>query len=197
MTLSEEYYAFIHALGSAITQWAYAESGLFWILGTCYADSSLRSLAPTYFSIENFRSKLAAVDNTFQKKFVDSPLLKDWKGLVKRGRTLSQGRNKLAHYPLQMFIDFKPGQRYLLVPRLDKPGKKQGRGQNRPPESLCLRDIEGIRAEIVCYSNALTNFHARVRGNQEPFPKSAEQAGRLPTIQQLARQMREALARQH
>ena len=64
ITADEEGLWFYYQLGRAITSWAHVEQALCWIGCCSFAKANQMQFVVTFFSIENFRSKLQVVDQT-------------------------------------------------------------------------------------------------------------------------------------
>jgi hypothetical protein len=199
MTHNEEAILFYRELGLAIAQWAAVENALAQLTTLCLIDAKDRwMLYMGFYSIENFRSKLQFTHTLIVDKFKDSAALAEWPDLVKRLKSDSAQRNKLVH---RVVVDYpfgkKLGRRFALVPA-PKPDVLDTRSavnqhEKPPADSLCLRDINGMRTEFFAVYVNLVNFSARIRGLDEPLPKSLEQAKGPHTIQSLRNQMHELL----
>ena len=82
MTPGEEHLAFYHEIGLTIAQWAHIENSLFLIAAACVNKRNTKGIASGFFSIENFRSKLAFVDALVKTKTSISPRrLAEWQAL--------------------------------------------------------------------------------------------------------------------
>lgn len=196
MSSSEEQVAFYFELGLAITHWANIERELSNLASLCVTLEDRNLLALGFFSIENFRSKAAFVDQVFNKKYDGSKFLADWATLFERALTLSKSRNKLAHFNVMNFPQQKAGRRVSLQPWIN-PKPKTEKERLRPvPDALCLRDIVGIRFEFLALAISLSNFRDRVLGRKELFLKSSEQPMRPPTIQKIKDQIHAMLGHQ-
>jgi hypothetical protein len=138
MTPAEESVIFYYELGLAITQWAHVEDALLNIFGACHIGHYHRgTLSTTFYSIENFRSKLQVVDNVFCLKFRDTPHFAVWIDLFEKLRSASAERNWLAHYTALVYPTAKAGRRFGLLPKLAKSrGKPSKRPQKTTPGSL-------------------------------------------------------------
>jgi hypothetical protein len=203
MNIGEEEVLFYHEIGLTLSQWAYAENQLLQVLCVCLSKVSERKmLAASFLSIENFRSKLAFCDSMISVKFSDSPHLAYWNQLSKKLHAASAKRNKIAHHMSVMYVEGDIGRRFALIPWLDgdrspatpQPSAPANGGKLKPPtDSLCLREIAGIRLEFYELTKALANLCQLLAMHVEPFPGSPEPINDLPSIQSLRNQMRAAL----
>jgi hypothetical protein len=145
----------------------------------------------TFYSVENFRSKLQVVDNLLSAKFRDHPAFEDWPDLLERCRQTSSGRNTIVHHRLIADPKAKPGRRYGLQPVLPDFKNPPKIKRKRPAGTLCIRDIAILQSRFVLLSNALHNFAARLRGLPVPLPKSSEQDAHRRSLEHLRRQIHE------
>lgn len=192
MTPDEEHVAFYHELGLTITQWAHVEIALAnTVAACCLKDADVGRVANAFYSIENFRSKLAFCDALMSEVHKDRPVLDLWKALSTRLSAAASKRNKLAHHRVIVYSQSTPGRRNAIVPwYVDKPKKKSKK--NLPPQgALCVRDINAIRFEFAALYCSLIRFSWKLRGAgaQEPFPESYEQPMRPNSIPQLRGQI--------
>lgn len=185
MDQNEERLAFYFALGNAITQWAHVEFAISWIVTECLGTRASKASAAAFFSIENLRSKLMYAD-TVVLSYVESKTLRaDWARLKDRAAGLSTIRNKLAHSWVLNVPDAKPGRRTML--RQTRQTKNKGR--SKYPGALYVRDIRQHQLEFFALMVSLENFHARLSGRKEPFPKSLEQPHSPPTLAKIRREI--------
>ena len=173
MTPGEEHMAFYHEIGLTLTQWSMVERFLFSIAALCVESAQVRMFGDAYSGIENFRSKLLFVDRLFKSRFEKTKHLADWTKIHDRLVTLAPKRNKLVHQPLMIYPSEEIGKRYRLIPWfLDTSARPKA---GKPPKgSLHVRDINRIRLEFSAISMTMINFSARVQGQKEMIPKSAE-----------------------
>lgn len=189
MTPSEEHIAFYHELGLAIEQWSVVERSLYAVLASCVRESSHHDFAIGFFSIENFRSKLAFADAIIKDALdEDAPQhLGAWKKLAGRLEGVAPRRNRLAHGRLKVFTEAPEGRRYALLPWLLPKGNR--RVAQPPAEAICVRNIIRARYEFFAISISLRNFAARVEGRKETYAKASEQPKKAPTIPDIAAQI--------
>jgi hypothetical protein len=118
LTLGEEEIRFYTALGKAVTQWQAVEAGLaniFCALVGPPGNSGLANVA--FYSVENFRTKLAMTNNVVTIRFSFIPnRTSDWPQLAQRVRKRSSKRNLLAHYSMEIENYRKAGHRCRLRP---------------------------------------------------------------------------------
>lgn len=196
----EEYIAFYKELGLAVAQWATVEYALAQLVCLCLTsrEQDKWMLYQGFHAIENFRSKLQFAETLILEKFRSSQNIGEWDPLSRRLQRASAGRNKLVHrLVVDIPIGGDPGRRFALVPnpKPDLEPKKRPHTNVRkpPPGSLCLRDVNALIHEFRACFVHLVNFAARVRGLEEPFPVSDEQAKNPSTIQSLNAQIHEVL----
>jgi hypothetical protein len=106
---------FYELLGRATQSWSLIEYGICEIFSACISprdidpDTGGQTIFDTYrpyaifYSVENFRSKLAMVDATvdltLESKDVDAMAIKErWRSAFNRASKLSQKRNRLSHW---------------------------------------------------------------------------------------------------
>lgn len=186
----EEYLAFYHELGLAITQWAAIENSLFHVMAECFLPIDLQLLAGGFFAVENFRSKLRYVDTVFTMKFGQTPHHDDWVQLNVRITGCVSRRNALAHHQARVYIHGKEGRKYALIPWITHSPITRKKQRNptipKPPAgALFVRDIVRIRFEFYALAVSLDNFRSRIRGEPEMMPKSSEQPRNPPTIRSI------------
>ena len=174
-------------MGRAITDWAHVEIALGDVVSACFGDAEREAAAIALYSVENFRSKLAVVDNLVTARFRHKPVFSYWPSLLKEAQSAADGRNTIAHHWRLVDLNAKPGRRYGLQPFLtrNEPKKKQA----RPPGTLCIRDISLLQLRFVYLSNALHNFASRLRGQKAQLPESPPQGARPKTLSDLRRQI--------
>lgn len=192
--------AFHDALGRAITQWAGLERQLSDIVLACLPDANRKTILRGYYSIENFRSKLKFIDSLMQTKFAKDRMLDEWASVMGRVASASQRRNSLAHQGVTIDTEAKAGKRYSIRPWVIKEAKrpaKQKSPDKKPPDgTLFLRDIIQARLEFHALMCVTANFAARLTGQVEPFPKSAELPASPPTIRNIKDQIHAILGLQ-
>ena len=185
MTPNEEQLCFYFQIGSAITQWAHIEFGLFDVVSAAFEDPKESPLASAFYSVENFRSKLQLVEQVVALKFRTTPHFDDWIILHGKLESAAKARNKLAHYWVLIYPNDKPGLRMTLMPQLGNvrktPPKKKPK---KPPGALHVKDIAQLSRRFSLLSNALHNYASRLRG-QERIPPLPEQEPRPLTLREL------------
>jgi hypothetical protein len=197
MTPSEEHLCFYHELGLAVTQWASVEQGIYWIALRSFEEHESHVIGPAFFSIENFRSKLAFVDAAFEAKFGGSIYAEHWASIRDEVLVLASARNRLVHYHLAVMPKAKPGRRYFLHPTVVRPEiSKFGQrpGHNRAPSgALFLKDIYRDARRFATASNKLLNLWHILGGREGPFGQDVLKEKPIPQLPQLVRQMRTLL----
>lgn len=189
MTPFEEQILFFRHLGAAFSAWGNVENSLRNCVVACFGEDDRNSLSLGFFSIENFRSKLAFADKVIHKKLVGKPLSQDWTPLVARARAAAELRNALAHKGTQTYKHGKAGRRIVLVPWIYKKPKRKTKHPSPPPGSLGVVEIVRYYFAFYALTASLMNFCHRVLGVPEQFPKDHELAKNPPPIERLARLM--------
>lgn len=136
ISLEEEETQVFYLVGAAITRWSYFEARLSSIFAMCMGPSygtsphGIQMFDPSpsqavFYSVDNFRSKLAMVDAALRTRFQHmaetDEILAAWTRLHTKARKLSLKRNRLAHWNVIKFDKEKPGRRVRLVPGLNSP----------------------------------------------------------------------------
>ena len=198
MTPAEEDIVFHFQLGKAITEWANVENTLRSILCACFdkGENSINwnSLSVGLFSIDAFRAKMDFVEGAVLRRY---PKHKEkWGALVKRARSDSGLRNKLAHWSVKEYPQSTPGRRFVLIPWTYPKPKKKTKKPMPPDGSLGLRDVYKMRLEFIALATALYNFFCLLQEGQEPLEAYLEQPMNPPPIATLRAQILEGLAHQ-
>lgn len=191
ISASEEGIWFYYQLGRAITSWAHVEQALCWVGCCSFVEDDQTQFIVSFFSIENFRSKLQVVDRLIAHKFkqhVDSwePIKDDLVGL-------SKIRNQLAHYPVMNYGNNTPGQRIALLPRFGQPSKFKQTLPKPPSGALGIRDIAHAERRFTALMFKLEAFKHTLLGTVSIFPAAAAEAKNVPRLQDIARTMRKIL----
>lgn len=193
ITTGEEQLAFYDAIGRAVSQWAHVEHGLYHIASRAFKGEDRGALAFGFFSIENFRSKLAFVDRTFGTADFFDEFEVEWTVLRDHIRSLSSRRNEIAHSRVIVYPSSKPGRRYAIVPTFaPEPARKQ-KIPLAPPGSLCVKDIDLAARQFATASNQLLGLYYRLGGQDDPFAESSQQGPQPRTIAQIRSQIYEML----
>lgn len=178
MTTEQEHLLFLHELGRSLSQWAYVELDLRHLVTACVPMEARQLVAVGYFSIENFRSKLAYCDSIIIESQHRSPTVARWQAMSERIRSASTRRNRLAHWTMMLFPRAKIGRRYALVEWsrnvFSAPSKQEpDRNTSGPPSSaLCLRQVLEARYEFESLTPTLSNLRAAFLGEPEPWSDS-------------------------
>lgn len=188
LTSIEEHFSFYSELGVAFTNWASVESALFWLFLGCLSKKEPIESSITFFSIENFRSKLQVTDELVKyklKKTKRYKLLKDWSKLVERLHKASAVRNKLAHYQVRVNLATVEERRgkYTLGPNVQDAARAHIPG-------FIHNDLPRVRGKFGTLFVALRNFSARVSRQKLPYPTSYEQEESLQNIQPMIHEFR-------
>jgi hypothetical protein len=195
MTPSEEHIAFYMAIGMAITQWSFVEHGLYLIARRAFGsdEQTDATLASGFFSIENFRSKLAFVDRAFAASPFADQFGQEWGGIREAVRGLSSRRNELAHSRVMIYPAMKGGRRYAIIPMFPKSSPKKATANSPPPGSLCVRDIDLIGSRFGRATTQLWSFHLRIGGEEDLFAEPAQREPIAKTVDQLRNQIHSML----
>lgn len=196
MTPYEEMIAFYFELGRAISAWADVERALFQIYISCFTKHNYDPAGLTFFSIENFRSKMKAVDTTFRTKFDGTHHVADWDSIYKRLERHSSFRNHLVHYHTRSYDHAKPGRRMALIPTLSKAPRFRQKVPKPPDGSMFLRDIVTSRYQFTALAHGLELLFYRAKKWKTQLPTSLAQADDAPTMAQLTRQISTMLSEQ-
>ncbi len=198
MTPTEEDIVFHFQLGKAITEWANVENTLRSILCACFdkgeSNINWNSLSVGLFSIDAFRAKMDFVEGTVLRRYPEHK--EKWSALVKRARSDSASRNKLAHWSVKEYPESTPGRRFVLIPWTYPKPKKKTKKPMPPDGSLGLRDVYKMRLEFIALATSLYNFFCLLQEGQEPLEAYLEQPMNPPPIATLRDQILEGLARQ-
>ena len=135
------------------------------------------------------RNKLLFVGAALTR-MLPGPMKDEWALIQGDLSSASYVRNHFAHYQTRQFPNNEEGRRLALCPWH---GPKRRNKTKPPPDSYCLRELLKARFEFIALDVKVANFVARGCGETEPFPKSDEQPADLPTIEQIKRQIHEAL----
>ena len=143
-----------------------------------------------FFSIDNFRTKLQAADVLITTRFDGTKHVNEWDSIHRELVKLAAVRNRLAHNHMVSYYHELPGRRLALVPVLGKAPKLKQRVPKPPSGSLCLRDIAYAQRQFEAVGHALDFLFWRLTKQKTQLPASLAQAGDVPTMAQLTRQIR-------
>jgi hypothetical protein len=189
MTWGEESVAFYYAIGSTIAQWSDVESGLAHIVARSLDSNASSAAIAGFYSIENFRSKLAFARRTFEISLPDNPNKNEWLSLSAEAERLSTSRNVLAHGRVIVWMENTIGRRYVIMPRFAI-AAKNAPSPNKPPNgSMALKDIHQIRLRCVMLSNKLINLYHKLGDAEPPFPAELTDGLKLQSLPEIRRQM--------
>lgn len=184
ITPTEEYVLFYQAIGVAITQWAHVEDALYRLTARAFNKSDSSTLAFGFFSIENFRSKLAFVDRTFPDIPDSSSHEPEWANIRDRISGLSSRRNQLAHGRVMNYLNDTPGRQTAIIPLFQKsPKKKPQKGP--PPGSLCVKDIDLIQQQFFQATHQVLSLVDRIDGVEGPHAEFAQREPQHRTLAEL------------
>ncbi len=183
----EEHLAFHCSIGVAIAQWAFVENSLCHVAGACLSLG--HAIAPGFYAIENFRSKLAFVHRSFQNSRFAATYWDEWNTLQLHIQGLATKRNAIAHGRSAIFSDAPAGRRYALCPIVwETPKKKSAKGLP-PAGALCLRDLDLYAKQFSKASVRLTSLWSRMSGDEDMFAEAAQQEPQPQSLAQLRHQI--------
>jgi len=78
--LDTERHKFHAAVGYCMTSWSNVEYELLGLLELCLKGSDFAMARSVYYSIENFRSKVGAIDSALTVVLDKDPVLAEWSG---------------------------------------------------------------------------------------------------------------------
>lgn len=164
-------------VGRAITQWSFVEDRLCSIYMICVGSvdatgpTSLRyydTEVPTavFYSVENFRGKLAMVEAVICTRFsrlesCGEEILSEWANLREKARKLSLKRNRLAHWtvlPGHEGDEYGASHSPRLVPPFGSPGYYRETGANPGKQTLKPNQIVNLEHAFYLLSVKLRNF---------------------------------------
>ncbi len=162
-------------LGLALSHWAQVESLMCLICFSCFDSKHHPQIRTGFFSIENFRSKLAFMDSIVRPACYEVGIEDKWDLVRIRAESLSTKRNQLAHRPTYFFPTQVVGRRFALVENIPqkfvtKP--RSGKAARHPPGSLCLKDIELIRHDFLDLSTELERLYVALFSPDKQPPES-------------------------
>jgi hypothetical protein len=169
-------------VGRAITQWSFVEAKLCAIYMVCAGTVDARprggleyidSQVPTavFYSVENFRGKLALVDAAISNRFIRwmpgaEEIAVDWTKLRDKARKLSLKRNRLAHWTVlpghgdeDEGIIIHP----RLVPPYGSPGYYEATGLHPEKLTITPHQIEHLEHAFCLLTEKLRLFCYSVR----------------------------------
>ena len=138
-----------------------------------------------FFSIENFRSKLAFADIAFATARPNDPYAGDWATISAQIVSLSHARNKIAHGRVIVFPDAPAGRRYVIGPRIPHASKKPPAEHLPPIGSLGVRDVYQVAKRCGMASNNLLNLYHKLGGGPWPFGEGVLQEPPHQTLAEL------------
>lgn len=178
-------------IGMATTQWAHIENNLFLMSLNAFGASKAKQLAPSFFSIENFRSKLAFTDKAFQAASAYSRLAADWAEIRDKVESLSSTRNKIAHGRVIVFPQSSAGRRYAIVPRFSKDTRPKP--AKPPTDAICVREIDLASRQFGWAASRLMKLYALASNGDRQLATLVLPEPQLRSLAELASQTRAML----
>ncbi len=133
-----------------------------------------------FVGIQTFRAKLEFADRYLRIRYKDAATIERWEATRVACENAAGGRNSLAHWPMVIYPDSKPGMRTVLAPPLRNPRKLPQGHEDRflrssradgpaPPESIGIRRVNEIRAVARFAFVELYRFEASANGMPDPL----------------------------
>lgn len=188
MLPSEEHLAFHYSVGQAITAWASIEFGLARTAVISLKPRDQYSLLESFYTIENFRSKLAFADRAFGHGGFSEELQTEWVKIRDHVRSLSSLRNQIAHRFYLFSPDNTPTRRECLISYPAKLKLITDISPKPPSGALCVKDVHLAYCQFGQAAHRLMGLHDKMLG-KEPFPTHGPQEPQPQTLAQLRRQI--------
>lgn len=189
--------AFYSEYGRAMGAWADVELAMYQVARQFFPDGMPRNMLGVGFAgIQGFRSKRLFVEAAVKRGLggIKAPPItrNAWKELVARLDAKSGERNDLAHFVVFTFEKARPGRRFALCPHVTRKGTPH---DQPPPGSYSLKKLIRVRREFDDLQIDLMNFllHLYRAPPDKLLARSVQRPDHLPTTQQIADQMLEAL----
>lgn len=189
MTPGEELLAFNEAIGRAVTQWAHVENGLYLVALAAFGREAWETLGPSFYSIENFRSKLAFTQSAVKEHADYRAYEQEWLGLAAHVTSLSASRNKIVHGQAIYYTEGQIGRRCAIVPHSLPEPKFKSKKRLAPSGSICVRDIDLSARQFSMASSRLMSLYWRLVRQGDPFAERAQQEPQHQSLVQLRRQI--------
>ncbi len=161
-------------MGYCIAEWARVEDNLFAI---CHAALSCpkQQAAVVYYRTPQLDARFSLVDELVRlvlpKHISGQPMhddLKHWDAILKKFRTLTPMRNKVAHHPVapRSASEFYSDVSYIDVPpecwfEIYEGANEQLRGRSNTPIALKLKDLQEHSVKVSEASTSLYKFFHR------------------------------------
>ncbi len=164
---------FYFELGLTHTQWSFVENSLAELFSFLLQAPTGRAKT-AFYAIQNFRSKLEAVDAVAQSNLPEDHLAA-WNRVLTRLERASRKRNHLAHF--KAVHRFKGDGLFSMELRPGGPAPAAGDNVYR------TKDFVSVRGQYQALMFTLDNFLARLQERQEPWSKHLERPGDVPDSQ--------------
>lgn len=192
ISYGDEHVAFHRAIGSAVAQWAHVENGLFNVGLSAFGHDS-KVFGPSFIVIENWRSKLAFVDQAIEFSNIFKPIYSDWVALRDRIGKLAVRRNKIVHGRTIGYPDAKVGNRYAIVPITYRTPKIKTKKAGPPQGSLCVSEIDLAARQFSRASTDLFDLKSRAEGYEGQFGERDLPELQALSVAEIVRQMHSML----
>ena len=97
MAIMPEFDMLLRAVGSALTNWSFVETGLFRVFHEAICCPALGPSSAAFVAVENYRAKLSMTDAALRSSKSFQPHTQTWEALQERCISESKERNRLAH----------------------------------------------------------------------------------------------------
>jgi hypothetical protein len=177
-------------VGRAISQWSFVEERLCSIFMVCTGDviadpeggldfSGCGPVADAFYSVENFRGKLALIDAAMiEAAPVHFPwgadVQAEWAKLREKTRKLSLRRNKLAHFTILPGYDYQDTIPPRLVPPIGSRGYFMATGLNPAKHRITVDQLHHLDRAFCLLTEKLRDFAYRFARQEGLFDRYVE-----------------------
>lgn len=175
--------------GKCLTTWANVEYALLFVFQEALGRPNLELISGAFYSIENLRSKISAVDAVVSTILKDSDILSKWSGnggLLNRLQSKAKTRNALAHAGAVYYSDYtKDGRRHLHLGRPTHDPKAKKFDHGKPVGGYNLNNLVFIEREFHTLLNDLSDFAMLLERPAKRYLKSARPTRHLLRVRNL------------
>jgi hypothetical protein len=185
--LTEQMYSLV---GRAINQWSFLEENLCHIFMVCtggvIADpeggmdySGCGAVADAFYSVENFRGKLALIDAALVEAAPNhfawgEEVQEEWARLREKARKLSLRRNRIAHCTILPGYDYQTTIPPRLVPPIGSRGYYRATGLSPAKHRLTVEQVRHLERAFCLLSEKLRDFTYRFARQEGLFDRYVE-----------------------
>lgn len=177
-----------YAVGRAIQAWVSVENGLCMIAEQCLLDADRVMSRAGFYSIENFRSKIAFVEAVYKRSKYSPENDKEMARLLASASSLSKVRNQIVHRELMDYagshIPKAPGRVALLEDAGPSLGTPESMGNG-----IGVRQVVQAELQFSHLFHALWDFRETLRGHTSRFAASFPLPESPPTIREIKARM--------